>query len=151
MKAVKDKIRFALWLKPETMEKIRTASAQNDCGSLSEFIEKAVLAYLGYLSAGGGNTAFLPGAFLSTMKGIVAESDHRHASMLFKLSVEMAMLMNIVAAFVRSASEIAEQFHIPQGNLRWYAAFHNEKHHPHVHLMIWSEDEKEGYLSERGI
>ena len=97
MKAVKEKIRFALWLKPETMEKIRAASAQDDCGSLSEFIEKAVLAYLGYLSA-GENTAFLPGAFLSTMKGIVAESDHRHASMLFKLSVEMAMLMNIVAA-----------------------------------------------------
>lgn len=54
--------------------------------------------------------------------------------------------------FLRSErSEIAEQFHIPQGNLRWYAAFHNEKHHPHAHLMIWSEDEKEGYLSERGI
>lgn len=54
--------------------------------------------------------------------------------------------------FLRSErSEIAEQFHISQGNLRWYAAFHNEKHHPHVHLMIWSEDEKEGYLSERGI
>ena len=112
MKAVKDKIRFALWLKPETMEKIRTASAQDDCGSLSEFIEKAVLAYLGCLSA-GENTAFLPGAFLSTMKGIVAESDHHHASMLFKLSVEMAMLMNIVAAFVRSArrSRSSSTFH----------------------------------------
>ena len=48
-------------------------------------------------------------------------------------------------------SEVAEQFHIPQGNLRWYAAFHNEKHHPHVHLMVWSGDEKEGYLSEKGI
>ncbi len=54
--------------------------------------------------------------------------------------------------FLRSErSEIAEQFHILQGNLRWYAAFHNEKHHPHVHLMVWSEDEKEGYLSEKGI
>ncbi len=54
--------------------------------------------------------------------------------------------------FLRSErSEIAEQFHLPQGNLRWYAAFHNEKHHPHVHLMVWSEDEKEGYLSEKGI
>ena len=105
MKAVKEKIRFALWLKPETMEKVRAASTQDDCGSLSEFIEKAVLAYLGYLSA-GENTAFLPGAFLSTMKGIVAESDHRHASMLFKLSVEMAMLMNIVAAFVRNARRL---------------------------------------------
>lgn len=109
MKAVKEKIRFALWLKPNTMEKIRAASAQDDCGSLSEFIEKAVLAYLGYLSA-GENTAFLPGAFLSTMKGIIAESDHRHASMLFKLSVEMAMLMNIVAAFVRSARRLQSSF-----------------------------------------
>ena len=109
MKAVKDKIRFALWLKPETMEKVRAASVQDDCGSLSEFIEKAVLAYLGYLSA-GENTAFLPGAFLSTMKGIVAESDHRHASMLFKLSVEMAMLMNIVAAFVRNAQRLRSSF-----------------------------------------
>ena len=54
--------------------------------------------------------------------------------------------------FLRSErSAIAEQFHISQGNLRWYAAFHNEKHHPHTHLMVWSEDEKEGYLSERGI
>ncbi len=61
MKAVKDKIRFALWLKPETMEKVRTASAQDDCGSLSEFIEKAVLAYLGYLSAGGEHRLFAGG------------------------------------------------------------------------------------------
>ena len=54
--------------------------------------------------------------------------------------------------FLRSnRSEFAEQFHIPQGDLRWYAAFHNEKHHPHVHLMVWSEDEKDGYLSEKGI
>ena len=54
--------------------------------------------------------------------------------------------------FLRSErSAIAEQFHIPQGNLRWYAAFHKEKHHPHVHLMVWSGDEKEGYLSEKGI
>ena len=54
--------------------------------------------------------------------------------------------------FLRSEqSELAEAFHIPQGNLRWYAAFHNEKHHPHVHLLVWSEDEKEGYLSEKGI
>lgn len=54
--------------------------------------------------------------------------------------------------FLRSErSEIAEQFHIPQGDFRWYAAFHNEKHHPHVHLMVWSENEKEGYLSEKGV
>ena len=42
--------------------------------------------------------SFLPSVFLSEIRGILSERDHRHASMLFKLSVEMAMLMNIVAA-----------------------------------------------------
>ena len=36
-------------------------------------------------------------------------------------------------------------------NLRWYAAFHNESYHPHVHLMVFSKDPMEGYLSKQGI
>lgn len=47
--------------------------------------------------------------------------------------------------------DLAEQLHIPQANLKWYAAFHNEGHHPHVHLIAYSDDPKEGYLSEQGI
>ena len=93
----KNENRLNFRMTDETAAKIERWYQEDNCRSKNEFIEKAVLAYLGYLSA-GENTAFLPGAFLSTMKGIVAESDHRHASMLFKLSVEMAMLMNIVAA-----------------------------------------------------
>lgn len=47
--------------------------------------------------------------------------------------------------------ELSEQFHIPMQDLRWYAAFHNEGHHPHVHLIVYSQDQKEGYLSEQGV
>ena len=36
-------------------------------------------------------------------------------------------------------------------NLKWYAAFHNESHHPHVHLMVYSAEEKQAYLSKQGI
>ena len=36
-------------------------------------------------------------------------------------------------------------------NLRWYAAFHNESHHPHVHMIVYSSDSKKGYLSPMGI
>ena len=36
-------------------------------------------------------------------------------------------------------------------NLRWYAAFHNESHHPHVHMIVYSSDSREGYLSPMGI
>ena len=43
--------------------------------------------------------------------------------------------------------EMSEQFHIPMEDLRWYAAFHDESHHPHCHLMVYSANPKEGYLS----
>lgn len=48
-------------------------------------------------------------------------------------------------------SLISENFHIPMQNLKWYAAFHNESHHPHVHLMVYSAEEKQAYLSKQGI
>lgn len=46
---------------------------------------------------------------------------------------------------------ISENFHIPMQNLRWYAAFHNESHHPHVHLMDYSTEEKQADLSKEGV
>ena len=36
-------------------------------------------------------------------------------------------------------------------NLRWYAAFHNEGHHPHVHLMVYSAKDNDGYLMDKSI
>ena len=46
---------------------------------------------------------------------------------------------------------IAQQMKIAPENFRWYAAFHNESHHPHVHMMAYSVDPNEAYLSTRGI
>lgn len=40
---------------------------------------------------------------------------------------------------------------IPMEHLRWFAAFHNESHHPHVHLIAYSTVENEGYLSKQGL
>ena len=47
--------------------------------------------------------------------------------------------------------ELADLFHIPAESLKWYAAFHNESHHPHVHLIVYSDDPSEGYLSKKGV
>lgn len=47
--------------------------------------------------------------------------------------------------------EFSKQFHIPIIDLQWYAAFHNEGHHPHVHVMIYSKKPNEGYLSPVGV
>lgn len=46
---------------------------------------------------------------------------------------------------------LAEVLRIPQETLRWYAAFHDEGHHPHVHMMVWSADPKVGFLTKKGI
>lgn len=46
---------------------------------------------------------------------------------------------------------LAKNLKIPMENLRWYAAFHNESHHPHVHLIAYSTVENEGYLTHKGV
>ena len=48
-------------------------------------------------------------------------------------------------------TELAAAMKIPPGDFRWCAAFHDEKHHPHIHMMVWSRDPKQGYLTEKGI
>ena len=40
---------------------------------------------------------------------------------------------------------------IPPNDFRWYAAFHDEGDHPHIHMMAWSAGAAPGYLSKVGI
>ena len=47
--------------------------------------------------------------------------------------------------------QLSTNLKIPMKNLRWYAAFHNESHHPHIHLIAYSVVENEGYLTNQGI
>ena len=96
--APKNKHKFALWLRPETLEKVKELYKEDDCISKSEFIEKAIRFYIGYLTA-EDQSNFLPNMFLSNMRSIAAESDNRQSRMMFKMSVEMAMMMNLLAAF----------------------------------------------------
>lgn len=46
---------------------------------------------------------------------------------------------------------LSENLKIPIQNLKWFAAFHNESYHPHVHLIVYSTNPKEGYLSKQGV
>ena len=47
--------------------------------------------------------------------------------------------------------ELAQAMKISPKNFRWCAAFHDEKHHPHIHMMVWSANPKQGFLTEKGI
>lgn len=48
-------------------------------------------------------------------------------------------------------SELADALKIPLSELKWYAAFHNEAHHPHIHLLAYCDDPSVGYLSKQGV
>ena len=48
-------------------------------------------------------------------------------------------------------NDIAAAMNIPPEDFRWYAAFHNEGNHPHVHMMAWSVNLNQAYLSKDGI
>ena len=48
-------------------------------------------------------------------------------------------------------NDIAAAMKIPSGDFRWYAAFHDEGEHPHIHMMAWSAKPGQAYLSKEGI
>ena len=50
-----------------------------------------------------------------------------------------------------SAMEIAKSMKIPWEDFRWYAAFHDEGNHPHVHMVCYSADPSKGFLTSKGI
>jgi len=52
---------------------------------------------------------------------------------------------------MRHINDIAEQTKIPLCNVKWYAAFHDTTHHPHIHLIVYSKNPKQGFLTKQGI
>jgi len=51
----------------------------------------------------------------------------------------------------RNVTELAEAHNINLSNLKWYAGFHNKDHHPHIHLVVYSKDGKQGWITKKSI
>jgi len=91
------KERIPAWLYPSTIAVMDGALKQGNCKSRSDFLDQAALFYAGYLS-GKDACAYLPPALVSAFKGTIRDSEGRLARLLFKLAVELDMMMNILAA-----------------------------------------------------
>ncbi len=97
------KIRIPLWIYPSVEEKIQKNFEADNCKSPSEFIEKAILFYCGYL-ASEECRQYLPNVLVSTMQGSLDSFEDRMATLLFKIAVELSMMLHVTAA----ANEIDE-------------------------------------------
>ena len=98
------KRKFALWIKQSTIDMVEGIYKEDNCSSRSEFIEKAIRFYAGYVS-GKEATAYLPPALVAAMRGTVQDSENRIARLLFKLAVEVNMMMNVLAAGMEISDE----------------------------------------------
>lgn len=91
------KRKFALWIRPSLLEEVNSLYKSDNCASRSEFMEKALQFYIGYLTCNHAQD-YLADVIPSTVKGIVDESSNRMGRLLFKMAVEQAVTSNILAA-----------------------------------------------------
>ena len=93
----REKVKFAMRMKPETQELVKELAAKDNCQSQNEFIEKAIQFYASYLAT-QDTVSFLPPIFVQAMQGAIQCSENRISRLLFKLAVEQDMMMNVLAA-----------------------------------------------------
>ena len=93
----REKIKFALRMSPETQQLVRELYPRDNCRTQNEFIEKAIRFYSGYVS-GQDACEFLPAALTDALRSTVRDSENRTCRLLFKLAVELDMVMNVLAA-----------------------------------------------------
>lgn len=98
------KHKFALWVYPSTMEIIERYLEKSECRSKSDFIEKAILFYAGFLSAQTYQD-YIPNVVVSCMKGSLGSFERRTSNILFKVAVEISMMNFLLASAHRVSSE----------------------------------------------
>ncbi len=94
-----NKRRMAVWMSPKTFEAIDRVYESDNCKSKSELIEKSVLFYLGYLQS-NASAEYLSKILVNSMQATIKESENKHSANLFRLAVEMNIMMNLLAASI---------------------------------------------------
>ena len=99
-----NKERTAIWLYPETIERLDSWLEKDNCKSRSEFVEKALSFYMGYLGT-EDTSQYLSKALLTSIQGILQKTENRTGSNLFRLSVEISMMMHLLATMLNITDE----------------------------------------------
>ena len=97
----RNKKRVVIWLRPGIIERMDGWLLPDNCKNQSEFIERALRFYMGYLSS-EDITEYLSKALVVTLRGILADNANRLRSLLFKWCVELNMMSHTVAAHFKA-------------------------------------------------
>ena len=96
-----NRLKITLWLKPGIVRRMDGWLEEDNCKTRSEFIEKALRFYMGYLAA-EDTSEYLSRALVDTLRGTLADNENRLRTLLFKLCVEVNMMGHTVAAHFRA-------------------------------------------------
>jgi Arc/MetJ-type ribon-helix-helix transcriptional regulator len=99
-----NKERVNAWLPPSMIKNMERLCEPNNFKNKSEFIYNAVDFYIGYLNS-RNSSAYLSKILMSALQATLKETELRHANNIFRLSVEMSMMMNILAAGLEISDE----------------------------------------------
>ena len=93
-----------IWLRPSVISRMDGWLEEANCKSRSEFIEKSLHFYMGYLGT-EDTSEYLSDALVATLRGIVADSANRTNGILFKCAVEQGIMAHTIAAHFGDAME----------------------------------------------
>ena len=96
-----NRLKITLWLKPGIVRRMDGWLEEDNCKTRSEFIEKALRFYMGYLAT-EDTSEYLSRALADTLRGTLADNENRLCTLLFKLCVEVNMMGHTVAAHFRA-------------------------------------------------
>jgi hypothetical protein len=102
------KEKIALWLYPDTKAKIEELYKSDNCNSRSEFIEKAVKFYCGYLQQ-ENSVDYLTPMIAETIRSELSLSSQQQAKMLFKLAVEQSLTAYLFASAKQFSMDYVKQ------------------------------------------
>ena len=91
------KIKFPLWIYPQTKEDVKNHYKYDNCKSQSEFIEKAISFYIGYLDE-ERSVSYISPMITETVKATIKGTEQRLSRLIFKVAVELGKISNILAA-----------------------------------------------------
>ena len=106
-----NKVKFALWAYPQTLKDVEVHYKGDNCKSQSEFIEKAIKFYIGYLDEEKGIDYISP-MITETVKSTIQGTEQRLSRLLFKIAVELGKLSHMTAAVNEVDDETLKNLHI---------------------------------------